>query len=62
LDLLEREDAKTRPSEDKSETAGATVGHHEEDPSRAAEVSEGSATPKSNKVGHAKQGLTLGGP
>jgi hypothetical protein len=62
VDLPEREDAKTRPSEDTSETTGATFGHHEVSPSRAAEVSEGSATSKSNKLRHAKQGLTLRGP
>src|SRR6478736_7354127 len=62
VDLPEREDAKTRPSEDTSETTGATFGHHEVSPSRVAEVSEGSATSKSNKLRHAKQGLTLRGP
>src|SRR6478752_7304247 len=62
VDLPEREDAKTRPSEDTSETTGATFGHHEVSPSRAAEVSEGSATSKSNKLRHSKQGLTLRGP
>src|SRR6476620_1133173 len=62
VDLPEREDTKTRPSEHTSATTGATFGHHEVSPSRAAEVSEDSATPKSNKLRHAKQGLTLRGP